>query len=166
MQQKEIPSVLYGDEVCLSELDLGGIVCGDADVTESVFLDKEINFVPGEAVHNQQLCQFKLLPKFQYTAAKAFRRRLQRSQVKLDSSNWATKLDPCEQLYKDLARDKKQIDDEQATLSRCLLCATMLLSHSSPAVNPAVVHPAPPHFVFHVHRRPMRWRQHALQACM
>lgn len=128
VNHKQTAGVLYGDEICLSDLDIGGIVCGDAYVTQSVFLDKEANFDPGHVIHNQQLCQFKVLPKFQYTATKAFRKRLQRSQLKtkLTASNWATKLDHSDPLYKDLARDKKQIDEEQVRLR-----GTLMLRHGT-----------------------------------
>eukprot|EP00961_Rhodomonas_salina_P260207 3516338-Rhodomonas_salina.1 len=105
--------VCYGDEICLSELVVGGVVAGDADITKTVFLDREVNFEASRTVHNQAVCQFIVRPKFQYAASKAFRKKLQRSVAKINASNWFLRLDHDDPLYHDLVRDKKQIEDER-----------------------------------------------------
>lgn len=116
--------VNFGDVLCLNLHQKDGVVLGDGNISNQLYVDDPIR--PEKPVHNLQDGWFVLVQRFQYSAKKAYEKALRASPLELTHQNWRRKLDQNEPLYKTLTDHLRRISDEKVNLvfTRNLLMLT------------------------------------------
>eukprot|EP00961_Rhodomonas_salina_P038146 512845-Rhodomonas_salina.2 len=110
--------VSYGDITCILCSELKGIVTSDPDISNALFLDEQDSFRDRLVPHSLRGSIFSVTPKFEYSADKAYKKRLQKVKdlgKKITEHNWRRKLDRSDPLYKDLAADQGKVAEEKET---------------------------------------------------
>ena len=111
---KEI--VRFGDIASFADLDVGGLLCGNSRLFNTLFVDAQIRFEASNSIHKQEEACFVIHQKFQYSAMKSFDKLLSLSGVPgATISNWMHKIPPSNPCYKDLKNLKANINSEQDT---------------------------------------------------
>lgn len=108
--------VRFGDIACFADLEIGGLLCGNSRLYDTLFVDAQMRFEPSNSIHMQEECCFVILQKFQYTAMKSFEKLLQYSNVSgVTLANWKYRIHPSNPVHADLRSLKSVIDGEQET---------------------------------------------------
>jgi hypothetical protein len=111
---KEI--VRFGDIASFADLDVGGLLCGNSRLFNTLFVDAQIRFEASNSIHKQEEACFVIHQKFQYSAMKSFDKLLSLSGVPgATISNWMHKIPTSNPCYKGLKNLKANINSEQDT---------------------------------------------------
>jgi hypothetical protein len=106
----------FGDAIYIEDLKSGGLIRSDGEISHTLFVVTYCGTLHPFSPRDLQYCSFVVEHAHQYTAKKAFSKKLrEHSSLTLTAANWRSKLDPWNPIYEDLEKSESQVKDEEVS---------------------------------------------------